>query len=469
MKRALLTIILLSMITILVACNDNEQQAERNKPNDPVSLDDSLTKKSETETAVTEKNENKAEEQEISAASLPSTLSELAALPSGYTGYLSVTDESDQKKIDELTKELPDISSGATENQLNNYYNELLAIFQQGFLGPEEIIAKMKFQALGNPDIEDPRMQFKDKLNVLVILDGSGSMGVDIGGQTQMAAAKKAIVQFVESLPEEANVGLRVYGHKGTGSSADKAMSCASSDLIYPLKPYEKGAFKKSLDQVKPAGWTPTELALEEAQKDLAGFDGENNTNIVYLVSDGVSTCDDNPVAAAKALYDSEITPIINIIGFNVDNDGQRQLKEMAKAVEGTYQDVTDAETLQNELDQATEIAEKWAKWKEDKEAGLENQLLDNKLEIFIYGVDEFGKLVDERKQVGFTLQYLYQTKKVMSEESYKYLTNRNTEYHQWINDEYEELKKSLRESNEMQFNEAIKALEKKYLKNSPD
>ena len=135
-----------------------------------------------------------------------------------------------------------------------------------------------------------------------------------------------------------------------------------------------KKHFQTSLDQVKPAGWTPTELALKEAAKDLESFDGEKNTNIVYLVSDGVSTCDDDPVAAAKALYDSHITPIINMIGFNVDNDGQKQLKEMAKAVDGTYQDVQDAESLQKELDQANEIAKKWAKWKEDKGSGVENQ-----------------------------------------------------------------------------------------------
>ena len=95
---------------------------------------------------------------------------------------------------------------------------------------------------------------------------------------------------------------------------------------------------------------------------------GKHNTNIVYLVSDGISTCDDDPVAAAKALYDSDITPIINVIGFNVDNDGQRQLKEVAKAVEGTYQDVQDAASLQKELDQANEIAKQWASL--EKEGG---------------------------------------------------------------------------------------------------
>ncbi|WP_252502253.1 VWA domain-containing protein [Sporosarcina sp. Marseille-Q4943] len=469
MKKVLLHILILSLVAILVACNNNNQQEKDNNPKEPVSLVDSSNENSEIDTAGMEETDTGEDDKEVEATPLPRTLSELAALPSGYTDYLSVTDENDQKKLDELTEGLPDISGNPTDNELNTYYNELLAIFQQGFLGPEEIIAKIKFQALGNPDIENPRMQFKENLNVLVLLDGSGSMGKNIGGQTQMEAAKKAIVQFVGNLPKEANVGLRVYGHKGTGSSTDKAMSCSSSDLLYPIQPYEKNAFKQSLDQVKPAGWTPTELAITEAHKDLANFDGENNTNIVYLVSDGISTCDDDPVEAAKALYDSHITPIINIIGFNVDNDGQKQLKEMAKVVEGTYQDVTDAETLQNELDQTNEIAEKWAKWKEDKEAGLENQRVDNRLEIFMYGADEFGKLVNERQQIGFALQYLYQTKKVMTRDSYKYLTDRNMEYHQWINDEYEELKKSLRETNEMQFNEAIKALEEKYLKNTPD
>lgn len=469
MKKVLLHILMLSLVAILVACNNNEQQEEDNNPKEPVSLVDSSNENSETDSTEIEETDTGEEEKDVEATPLPRSLSELAALPPGYTSYLSVTDEKDQEKLDELTEGVPDISGNPTENELNIYYNELLAIFQHGFLGPEEIIAKIKFQAIGNPDIDNPRMQFKENLNVLVLLDGSGSMGKDIGGQTQMVAAKKAIVQFVENLPEEANVGLRVYGHKGSGSSADKSMSCSSSDLFYPLKPYEKGAFQQSLDQVKPAGWTPTELALLEAQKDLESFDGEKNTNIVYLVSDGISTCDDDPVAAAKALYDSHVTPIINIIGFNVDNDGQKQLKEMAKVVDGTYQDVTDAESLQNELDQTNEIAKKWAKWKEDKEAGLDNQRVDNRLEIFMYGADEFGKLVAERQQVGFALQYLYQTKKVMTNESYKYLTNRNREYHQWIEEEYDELKKSLRETNEMQFNEAIQALEKKYLTNTPD
>lgn len=468
MKKISLKILVLSIAFMLSACSEKINKEEGIVPDEPISLDESLEKDNGIELEIDSK-ENEEPAEEIEVTPLPQTLSELAELPAGYTSPLTISDPDDQVEIDELTKNLPDISGSPTENQLDAYYSQLLAVFQHGFQGPEELIAKMKFQAIGSPDIDNPRMQFKENLNVLVILDASGSMGKDIGGQTQMAAAQKAILHFVDGLPKEANVGLRIYGHKGTGRSSDKAMSCSSSDLIYPLGPYKNTTFKASLDQVKPAGWTPTELALKEAGKDLAGYNGENNTNIVYLVGDGIATCDDDPVAAAKALYDSDITPIVNVIGFNVDNEGQKQLKAVAKAVEGTYQDVQNAESLQKELDQATEVAKNWAKWKEQKGISLEVDHVDNKLDIFMYGADEFAKIVDERQQVGFTLQYLTQTKKRMSSESYNYLTKKNMEYHGWILDEYEALKEELRDMNDMQFNEAIQALEEKYLQNTPD
>ncbi|MCG7344228.1 VWA domain-containing protein [Sporosarcina sp. ACRSL] len=468
-KRYVAFTLMLMLLLIAAACSDKSNNNEKVVAEDPTTSDAS------EDNGKGEGNSDDDEEadgdpvEEVAAAPLPQSLAELEAMPTGYTEFISILDEEGQKKIDELTGHLPDISGEHSQNELDHYYNELLAVFQQDFKGPDELIAKLKFQSIGSPDIENPRMQFKENLNVLVILDGSGSMGKNIGGQTQMEAAKKAIVQFVGNLPEEANVGLRVYGHKGTGSSADKAMSCSSSDLLYPLQPYEKNAFKQSLDQVKPAGWTPTELAITEAQKDLANFDGENNTNIVYLVSDGISTCDDDPVAAAKALYDSDITPIINVIGFNVDNDGQRQLKEVAKAVEGTYQDVQDAASLQKELDQANEIANQWATWKKREANSLDHQRLKKKLEISNYDVDEYRKIIDERDQVGFTLQYFYQTKKVMSRESYDYLRSKNKEYHDWIQSQYNALKADLKNMNEMEYSKAIQALEEKYLQNSPD
>ncbi len=464
-------------IFILTACSEKTDDEKKLVSNEPITLDDVKKSEKEKESEGEDESENGVEEetekhtipQDIEPAPLPQTLAELAALPPGYTGrQLFGIQKEDHQKLDELTANLPDISGEPTEAQLTHYYNEILAVFQHDFIGPEELLAKMRFQAIGNPDIEDPRMQFKENLNVLVLLDASGSMRKDLGGETQMAAAKKAITNFVEGLPAEANVGLRIYGHKGTGSDADKARSCASSDLIYPIGKYNKAGFQTSLEKAQPAGWTPIQLAINEAQKDLAEFKGDQNTNIIYLVSDGVSTCDDDPVAAAKQLYKSDITPIVNVIGFNVDNEGQKQLKEVAKVTEGTYEDVQNAESLQNELDQMKEIAKGWEEWKKQKETDVKHNLVRNDLDIFVYESKEYRKRVDEGSQIGTALQYLYQDRKLMTSESYNYLREKNSEYHKWMDEEYKILKKELEDLNEMKIGEALQLIEEKFNQNVP-
>jgi len=461
--RSLILWIVISIV--LTACGDKEADKKKLVSDQPIAIDKTIEKDIEQ----AEETVSDSKEEEIEVAPLPQTLSELAALPPGHTEYVGILKPEEQKQMDELTKDLPDISGEPTQQQLDAYYNELLAIFQQDFQGPEELIAKLKFQSIGSPDIDDPRKQFKENLNVLVLLDASGSMRADLGGQTQMDAAKKAITNFMKGLPKDANVGLRIYGHKGTGSNSDKELSCSSSELVYPLAPYDQSTFQSSLDKTQPAGWTPIQLALNEAQKDLAPFKGDANTNIVYLVSDGISTCDDDPVGAAKSLYNSDITPIVNVIGFNIDHEGQKQLKEVAKATEGTYQDVQNAESLQKELDQATEIAKKWADWKKDKSTMLEWDRLKNWQAIFGYDTDEYRKRLDEGQQVGFALQYLYQNRKLMSRESHDYLRQKNGDYHNWIEAEYTKLKKELHEMNDKKIDEAIQALEKKYIENAPE
>jgi Ca-activated chloride channel homolog len=398
---------------------------------------------------------------------LPTSLAELEALPVGYTKPLVLLKDEEKKLTDELTKNLPDISGNPTKEELDRYYEAVLSVFQQDFIGPGKLIEQFKFQSIGNPDIEEPRYQFKENLNVMVILDASGSMGNMEGNQTRMNAAKNAITEFVKGLPKEANVGLRIYGHKGTGSNADKALSCSSSELIYPLSSYDATSFEQALSRATPAGWTPISLALTEAQKDLSVFKGETNTNIIYLVSDGISTCDDQPVEAAKALYNSDITPIVNIIGFNVNHEGQKQLQEIAKATEGTYKYVSDEQSLQEHLNEAKKIADKWKSWKKSNEGAIEKYRVGNWLDIFGYHTKEYVKWVDERQTLGFTLTYLFQDKEKMSRESHDYLTQKNKDYHKWIEQEYNKLRDELEALNEQNYAEAMKQLEEKYLTNT--
>jgi len=451
----------LVFILLMAGCSNKEEteKTTSEKENEPATQEQQTTEKKEAKEVVNEDT--------IIGPTLPTTLEELEKLPSGYTQYINQLEDEGKKLTDELTANLPDISDNPTKEELDRYYEAILSVFQQDYEGPGELLDQLKFQSIGDPEIEDSRYQFKENLNVMVILDASGSMANYEGSVTRMDAAKQAITQFVKGLPEDANVGLRIYGHLGTGKDADKALSCSSSELIYPLSTYNTSEFEKALTKATPAGWTPIGLALSEAQKDLASYKGENNTNIIYLVSDGISTCEDNPVETAKSLYDSDITPIMNIIGFNVDQKGQKQLQEIATATEGTYQNVSDAKGLQEQLNQATQVAEKWKQWKTSQEGWINSYKTDNYLDIFGYHTGEFKKWVDERQAIGFTLTYLLQQREKMSDESHDYLQQKNQDYHTWIEQEYDKLRDELEALNDLNHAEAIKALEEKYLTNT--
>lgn len=108
----------------------------------------------------------------------------------------------------------------------------------------------------------------------------------------------------------------------GTGQKKDKEKSCRKVEEVYPLSAYAPAAFTSSLNQFKPAGWTPMAKAAEQVMKDLKEMDGEKNTNIIYLVSDGIETCGGDPVKAMKSLGAYNLKPVVNIIGYQVDNDG---------------------------------------------------------------------------------------------------------------------------------------------------
>jgi Ca-activated chloride channel family protein len=97
-------------------------------------------------------------------------------------------------------------------------------------------------------------------VNVELILDASGSMGEPLSsGETRMAAAKRILREVIASLPERpgVNVGLRVYGHLGDNTEANKAISCRASELLVPVAGLDKAALTARVEAIQPTGWTP--------------------------------------------------------------------------------------------------------------------------------------------------------------------------------------------------------------------
>ncbi|MBN2908102.1 VWA domain-containing protein [Polycladomyces sp. WAk] len=241
----------------------------------------------------------------------------------------------------------------------------------------------------------------KQKVNVEILLDASGSMNAKIEGKTKMEMAKEAINKFLSSLPKEVNVSLRVYGNKGSNKPADKAVSCQSSDIIYPLQPYDSASFNQAITPVKPMGWTPLARAIQQAQTDLQSETGAKN--IVYVVSDGVETCGGDPVAAAQALHASNIQAVVNIIGFDVDDAGQRALKAVAEAGSGKYATVKTAQDFDTYFENEKKVGLLdylfWANKNYDKSSEIamkkQTEVVNTSVATFNKVSNEFNRMID--------------------------------------------------------------------------
>lgn len=255
----------------------------------------------------------------------------------------------DQYDEEKLRKELDKFPEDLTGEEV---YNRLIYLLAEDY---EPLIDEMK-----NLDVThtfDRKMPKRgngesdggesSQVNVVILLDASGSMKEKVSGQVKMELAKESIQRFVSELPEGTQVSLRVFGHK---EGKSKKESCQSSETVYPLSTYEESRFSSALNRFDAQGWTPLAKAIRDAKSDLTHSSGEGVQNLVYIVSDGEETCGGDPVKEARALHTSEMKAIVNIIGFDVSNAEQRALKEVARAGGGTYKSARSASDLEEQL-----------------------------------------------------------------------------------------------------------------------
>lgn len=264
--------------------------------------------------------------------------------------------ETQETKVVEASKSSElvegEVKTASNEDAAEAFYQKLMAEYGENcFECAEEIEAKLKENP--PPDLAETEVVPK-QLNVVIALDSSGSMAEDTNGEPRMTAAKIAITEFVDSLPETTQVSLIAFGHKGSNSEVDKAISCKGIETVYPLAAKDSDRFQAAVDSFIPTGYTPLASTLELAEQNLATLAGDNNQNVVYLVSDGEETCDGDPVSIAQRLRNSQTQLVINVIGFDVDNNAQQQLNATAQAGGGKYFSAKDRAELQQIWQQNT-------------------------------------------------------------------------------------------------------------------
>ena len=123
--------------------------------------------------------------------------------------------------------------------------------------------------------------QVIDADNIVVVLDASGSMAAPMTGSTdpRMDVAKSALLEVVEQLSAETNLGLLVFGGTGRGGN-----------WVYPLSPVEPNAFARGLAGVAPAGGTPLgQFIMLGANRLLEQRESQNGygTYRLIVVTDG--------------------------------------------------------------------------------------------------------------------------------------------------------------------------------------
>lgn len=224
-------------------------------------------------------------------------------------------------------------AAATDDSALRSYYEGLVAIHGEDIATCPQAESP-DAQACADSDVAGlpaaPR-------RVLLMLDASGSMAGRQGGETKLVIAQDALLDFARRIEGDAQVALRVYGHRGGNREQDKPESCRATELVQPFAPRDPAAFETAVRAFQPSGFTPIAASLQAAARDFADGGANADGNVVYLVSDGIETCDGDPVAAARALQASDIGVVVNVIGFDVDAQAEQQLRSVAEAGGGEY------------------------------------------------------------------------------------------------------------------------------------
>jgi hypothetical protein len=176
---------------------------------------------------------------------------------------------------------------------------------------------------------------------VVFILDASGSMWGQAGGQSKIAAAKEVMAKAIPGLPAEVRLGLVAYGHRKKGD-------CADVEVLVKPGSSDRAGLLKQVQALSPKGKTPIADSIKQTAEMLKGK--ENETTIV-LVSDGIETCNADPCGVVKALKASGIKFVLHVVGFDVNAAGKAQLECLASAGGGKYFSAGDAAGLLAALD----------------------------------------------------------------------------------------------------------------------
>jgi hypothetical protein len=176
--------------------------------------------------------------------------------------------------------------------------------------------------------------------NLEIVLDVSGSMNTKLGDTTRWTTALGMLQDVVTALPDDMNVGLRVYGHR---QSSKSPQTCKDTELVVPIAKLDRDRIVKAATRLKPRGETPLIHSILQTIGDLKSAGGGS----VILITDGEESCKGDAKAAAEKLQASGLNLTLNIVGFTLTGEtAVAELSALAGSTGGRYYSAQDGAQL---------------------------------------------------------------------------------------------------------------------------
>jgi Mg-chelatase subunit ChlD/lysophospholipase L1-like esterase len=177
---------------------------------------------------------------------------------------------------------------------------------------------------------------------VYLVMDVSGSMN-DGAKEKKINAAKRAAYRLLDEYPRGQQITLQAFPWNDCNAGPDPRNP----------SPLDRGELSASVRALVAGGGTPTSAALRmtmrsfEAYADATGVTG----GTVILLSDGEANCgSDDICTVGRQIHDAGLSLVVNPVGFDISEEGARQLRCLADATGGTYVAVPDGGDLDTAL-----------------------------------------------------------------------------------------------------------------------
>jgi Mg-chelatase subunit ChlD len=185
-----------------------------------------------------------------------------------------------------------------------------------------------------------------DITDFVLILDCSGSMRDRTSdGKTKWGVARQAALDLVNAIPNGRQLAFIAYGH-------NREQGCSAVEVMRPLSRLSdssRAAVTAIVERLQPVGHTPIAVALRKGGEEL---DSSTGLAKVVLITDGMETCNGDPVAEAHKLASNQrLKGGLTVIGFDMNEKEAAAVAQIAKAGNGEFHDAKNAAAMVQVVD----------------------------------------------------------------------------------------------------------------------